>query len=102
MVQETQTGALYQPRGVGWGGRREGSSKGRGYMYTCGWFMFDRRQQNSVKQLSLKKKKIFKKSAIPNAGESMEKWISSYTVGRNVNWCFHYGKQYGVSSKKKK
>ena len=28
MSQETQTGALYQPRGVGWGGRLEGGSKG--------------------------------------------------------------------------
>ena len=28
MAQETQTGALYQPRGVGWGGRWEGGSKG--------------------------------------------------------------------------
>ena len=28
--------ALYQPRWVGWGGRWEGGSKGRGYMYTCG------------------------------------------------------------------
>ena len=36
MVQETQTGALYQPRGVEWGGRWEGGSKGRGYMYTYG------------------------------------------------------------------
>ena len=27
MSQEIQTGALYQPRGVGWGGRREGGSK---------------------------------------------------------------------------
>ena len=36
MAQETQTGALYQPRGVGWGGRQEGGSKGRGYMYTYG------------------------------------------------------------------
>ena len=27
---------LYQPRGVGWGGRWEGGSKGRGYMYTYG------------------------------------------------------------------
>ena len=26
-----QTGPLYQPRGVGWGGRWEGGSKGRGY-----------------------------------------------------------------------
>ena len=34
MAQETQTGALYQPRGVRWGGRWEGASKGRGYMYT--------------------------------------------------------------------
>ena len=32
MFQETQTGALYQPRGVGWGGRWEGVSKGRGCM----------------------------------------------------------------------
>ena len=55
MAQETQTGA--QPRGVGWGGRWEGGSKGRGYMYTYGWFMlrFDRKQ-NSVKQLSFNKK----------------------------------------------
>ena len=28
MAQETQTGALYQPRGVGWEGRWEGVSKG--------------------------------------------------------------------------
>ena len=58
MAQETQTGALDQPRSVGWGGRREGGSKGRGYVYTHGWFMlrFDRKQQNSVKQLSFNKK----------------------------------------------
>ena len=30
MAQETQTGALYQSRGVGWGGRWEGNSKWRG------------------------------------------------------------------------
>ena len=44
---------LYQPRGVGWGGRKEGGSKGRGYVYTLADFMlrFDRKQQNSVKQL---------------------------------------------------
>ena len=58
MAQETQTGALYQPRGVGWGGRGEGGPKGKGYMYTYGWFMqeLDRKQQNSVKQLSFNKK----------------------------------------------
>ena len=26
----------YQPRGVGWGGRAEGDSTGRGHMYTYG------------------------------------------------------------------
>ena len=60
MAQEAQTGALYQPRGMRWGGRWEGGSKGRGYTY--GWFTlrFDRTQQNSVKQLSFNWKiKIF-------------------------------------------
>ena len=33
MAQETQTGALNQPR---MGGRWEGGSKGSGYMYTNG------------------------------------------------------------------
>ena len=36
MAQETQTGALYQSRGMGWGGRWKGGSKGKGYMYTYG------------------------------------------------------------------
>ena len=65
-AQETQTGALCQPRGFGWGGRWEGVSKGRGHMYTYGCFMlrFDRKQQNSVKQLSFNKKLInFKKES---------------------------------------
>ena len=55
MAHETKIGALYQPRGEEWGGRWEGGSKGRGYMYTYGWFMlrFGRKQWKSVKQLSL-------------------------------------------------
>ena len=28
MAQETLTGTLYQSRGMGWGGRREGGSDG--------------------------------------------------------------------------
>ena len=45
-------------------------------------------------------KDIFKKkkNTITNAGEDVEKREPSYTVGRNVNWCSHYGKQYGGSS----
>ena len=36
---------------------------------------------------------------ITNAGESVEKRELSYIVGGNVNWCSHYGKEYGDSSK---
>ena len=34
-----------------------------------------------------------------NAGEGVEKREPLYTVGENVNWCSHYGKQYGGDSK---
>ena len=58
IAQETQTGALYEPKEIGWGGKWEGSSKGWGYMYTYGWFMLrSDRKQNSVKQISFKEKK---------------------------------------------
>ena len=40
---------------------------------------------------------IIKNSTIINAGEGVEKRESSYTVGGNVNWCSHYGEQYGGS-----
>ena len=58
MGQETQTVTLYQPGEVELRRRWEGGSRGRGYMYTYDWFMlsFDRKQQNSVKQLSFNKK----------------------------------------------
>ena len=36
---------------------------------------------------------------IINVGEGVEKRETSYTVGGNVNWCSHYGEQYGGSSK---
>ena len=36
---------------------------------------------------------------IKTAGEGVEETEPSYTVGGNVNWYSHYGKQYGVSSK---
>ena len=32
---------------------------------------------------------------ITNAGEGVEKKEPTYTVGGNVNWCSHYGEQYG-------
>ena len=87
MAQETQTGALYQPRGVGWGGRWEGSSKGRGYMYTCGWFTlrFDRKKkkQNSVKQLSFNKK--IKQNFFKNLKKEESSKLSAITLLRKRN-----------------
>ena len=58
MAQESQTGALCQHGELGRGGRREGGSGRRGYVYTHGWFLlrFDRKQKNSVQQLSFNKK----------------------------------------------
>ena len=64
MAQESQTGALNQPTGVGWGRIWERGSKGRGYMYTYGWFMlrFDIKQEKFLKQLSFNSKiKILKR-----------------------------------------
>ena len=36
---------------------------------------------------------------IASFGEDMKKREHSYIVGGDVNWCSHYGKQYGGSSK---
>ena len=62
MTQGTQSGALWQPRRLGWGGRQEVCSRGRAQMYTYGWFMlmFGRNQHNSVKQLSFNLKNKLK------------------------------------------
>ena len=43
-----------------------------------------------------------KSRQIINAGEGVKKKEPSCTVGGNVNWCSHYGDQYGGSSKKLK
>ena len=48
---------------------------------------------------ALKETKRQKKSQqITNAGEGVEKTESSCTLGGNVNWYNHCGKQYGVNS----
>ena len=45
-------------------------------------------------------KKFTKKSLkLTNAREGMEKRERSYALGGNVNWCSHYGEQYGISFK---
>ena len=53
---------------MGWDGEGDGREvqEGGEYMYTYGWFMlrFDRKQKNSVKQLSFNKKKLRKKKKL--------------------------------------
>ena len=41
---------------------------------------------------------IKKKMRLTSVGEDLEKREPSFTVGCNVNWCSHYGKQDGGSS----
>lgn len=62
-------GILGYAREVGWGGGWKGGSRGRGHMYTYGWFtlLYGRNQHNTVKQLSYKLKKKFFKRSSPNA-----------------------------------
>ena len=49
-------------RGMGWGGRREGGSRGRGHMYTYDWamLMYGKTQHNIVIILQLKINKLRK------------------------------------------
>ena len=56
-----QPSSLWQCREVGWG-EWEGGSRGKGHMYTYGWFMlwYSRSQYNTVKQLSSDKKEWFR------------------------------------------
>ena len=37
--KELKSGALWKPRQMLWSEKWEGCSRGRGHMYTCGWFM---------------------------------------------------------------
>ena len=49
--------------------------------------------------LTLVRMDIIKKTTKTNVGHDVEKREPLYMVGRNVNLCSHYGKQYGGSSK---
>ena len=55
-------------------------------------------QHSKASILQLKINIFFKSLQVTNAGEGMERREPSYTVGGNVSWYSHYGKQYGSSS----
>ena len=42
---------------------------------------------------------VSKRQETTSVGEDVERRKLLATIGRNGNWCSHYGKQYGGSSK---
>ena len=82
-------GALEQPRGMVWGGKREEGSGWGTHVYL--WqthFDIWQNQYNIVKfknKIKLKNKQTNKSLQAINAGEGVEKREPSYTVGGNAN-----------------
>ena len=69
-----------------WGWRWGGGSKGRQYMYTYGWFMLRfHRKQNSVKQLSCKKKLIKKINFYSKMVRESQHQRSTFQYCKNTN-----------------
>jgi len=67
-----------------------------------------RRSKSLIKEMQIKTtmrypltplRRAIKKKQQLSVGGDVEKKEHSYTVGGNVNWCGHYGDQYGDSSK---
>lgn len=56
-----------------------------------------------MKEVGHKRLEIYeilgKPNLITNAEDTGEKRELAYTIGENVNWCHHYGKQYRGSLK---
>ena len=50
-------------------------------------------------RMAIPKKKEERKKEIASVGRDVEKRKSAYTVGGNVNWCSHCGKQNGHAAK---
>ena len=48
LLYDAGTQTQWQLRGVGWSGRWERGSRGRGHMYTCGWFMLMYAETNII------------------------------------------------------
>ena len=74
---------------------------GHWYIKRCPASLIRREMQIKTMRYHLKcgRMAIIKKTR-ERSGEEWKKKELLCAVSRNVNWCSHYGKQYGVSSKK--
>ena len=87
---------------------KEGKQMAKNYMKSCStsliikWWL---RECKSKPQWDITSHLLewlsSKREEIISVSEDLEKRKPSYTVGRNVNWCSHYGKWYEGSSKNK-
>ena len=88
MSQETQTGSLCQPRGMGWGGRWEGGSKGRKYMVA-----------QTVKHLSTMRETQVRSLSWEDLLEK-EMPIHSSTIAWKIPWTEELGRLQFMGSKR--
>ena len=64
------------------------------YIYMNDWVtLLNSRSWHNICKSTILQQKNYQQ--ITNAGEGVEKRVPSHTVGGNVNWYNHYGKQYG-------
>ena len=75
-------------------------SKDEMYMKRCSTLLISREMQIQTAMrhhLTPVRRAIIKSLPTINTGKGVEKREPSYTVGRNVSWCRHYGERHGGS-----
>ena len=64
-------------------------------MKRCSTSLITREKQMKLQSGTTSEWPSLKALQITNAGDGVEKRQLSHTIGENINWCRHYGKQNG-------